>query len=162
MTAATLAAQVRAAAGDSVLARLVIRVSTAFKPDGSPRAGVSSWEPETVWLRGEVNRTHAGHTAAALMRAVSRSWTDASTRRVLASVVDVVRGTTLPERVRAIGIWAATAALTDAVLTPFDPRPATMSRWTLWAGMLVLGATAAVFAEPVAAAWRERRTRRSL
>jgi hypothetical protein len=160
MTAATLAGQVRAAAADSVLARLLIRVSAAFEPGSAVRVHVSAWESETAWLRDDVSKTRMGRTTAALARAVARAWAGSSARREFASAADAVGGTTLPERVRAIGIWAATAAVADAVLTPFDPRPASVSRWTLWAGLFVLGATAAIFAGPVASAWAEWRARR--
>ena len=143
-----------------MLVRFVIRTSAALGPDGAARLPISPWEPETAWLRDEVRSTHIGRGAAVLARAVWRVWTGASARRVLAAAADVVRRTALPDRVRAIGIWAFIAALTDAALTPLDPRPATVSRWTLWAGVVVLGATAAIFGGQVATAWTEWRARR--
>lgn len=120
---------------------------------------MTKWDAETALLRDEVRRTRVGAAVGAVTAAVERAWQGSSARRVVDRLTGVVRAASLTDRVRAFGIWASAAAIVDGLLTPFDPQPATVSRWTLWAGVLGIGATAAAFAEPVAAAWTEWRAR---
>src|SRR5207247_7426038 len=99
-------------------------------------------------------------TAAALSEAVEHTWSGSRARGLIEPLADMLRMLTGIQRIRLAGIWLAAAAAADAALTPFDPRPASVSRWTLWALCLVLGSAAAVWAKPVHAAWIDwRRTR---
>jgi hypothetical protein len=116
---------------------------------------------ETDRLRELFAATRVGAAIHSAAGAVSRSWTASSARRTWQRAAGTMNRMTPTERVRAIGIWAVAAAITDAMLTPFDPRPATIGRWALWGGVLLLGATAVVFAELVAAAWADWRARGS-
>ncbi len=116
-------------------------------------------DAETAVLRDEIRRTRVGAAAAAVSGSVARAWAVSAARRTAGRAGGILRDASLPERVRAIGLWAAAAAITDGLLTPFDPRPATLSRWALWAGLLVIGVVAAAAAKPVAAAWLDWRGR---
>jgi hypothetical protein len=152
-------ARLRAAAVDCVPARAVRRVAAAVTSVDRP-AETETWDAETTWLRELARSTRAARWGARAADAARRAWRTSSSHRALDQIRDGVHAMSLTERVRAAGLWATAAALTDGILTPFDPRPATLSRWAMWAGLLVLGATAAAFAGPAVAAWTEWRGRR--
>ena len=122
---------------------------------------MTEFASEADRLREQFASTRVGSAIHSVAGAVSRSWAGSSARRAWQRAADIMNRMTRTERVRAIGIWALAAAITDAMLTPFDPRPATIGRWALWGGLLLLGATALVFAELVAAAWTDWRARGS-
>jgi hypothetical protein len=158
---ATPIGRLRAAASGSALVRALTRGSAAIVSTGRPPADLKTWEPESERLRTLAGATRIGRVLSYGTDAVARTWAASSSRKALDRIVSGIAAVSAVDRVRAIGAWATAAALTDGLLTPLDPRPVTPSRWVLWAGVLVLGATAAVFAEAVVAAWRDVRARRA-
>ena len=122
---------------------------------------MTAFASETDRLRELFEGTRVGAAVGSAAEAVSRGWAGSWARRRWLAAAQTLTRMSQTERVRAIGIWALAAAITDAMVTPFDPRPATPARWALWGGLLLLGATAAVFAESVAAAWGDWRARRT-
>jgi len=161
MIATTFVARARLAGGDSVFVRHVARLVAAFR--SSPRASVDarSWEGETTWFVSEAASTRIGRAAVSAIDAFERAWPDASARPALARVSASVRSLAPAERVRAAGVWIGAAALTDAALTPFDPRPASLARWILWGAVLALAAVVAARPAASVAAWTEWRAPRS-
>ena len=122
---------------------------------------MTAFASETARLRELFEGTRVGAAVGSAAGAVSRGWAGSWARRTWLAAAETMNRLSPTERVRALGIWALASAITDAMLTPFDPRPATPARWALWGGLLLLGATAAVFAESVAAAWGDWRARRT-
>ena len=153
--------RLRAAAAGSALRRALASASAAIVSSGRPPAELSTWEPENERLRTLAGATRIGRMLSHGTDAAARMWTASSARHAFERLASGVAALPAVDRVRAAGVWATTAALTDGLLTPLDPRPVTPSRWVLWVGVLVLGATAAVFAEAVVAAWCDVRARRA-
>jgi hypothetical protein len=153
-------ARLRAAGTGSVLVRAIRRAAATIAPASPAPAPSQTFDAETEWLSTLAARTRIASGLAGATAAVQRGWSGSSFRRRYDEIAVLIRALPRADRVRAVGVWAVAAALTDGMLTPLDPRPASFSRWALWAGVLVLGSTAAIFAEPVAAAWTAWRTRR--
>jgi len=122
---------------------------------------MTGFASETARLRELFEGTRVGAAVDSVAGAVSRGWAGSWACRTWLAAAGTLSRMSHTERVRAVGIWALASAITDAMLTPFDPRPATAARWALWGGLVLLGATAAVFAESVAAAWGDWRARRT-
>ena len=160
MIQATSIMRLRAAVSGSVLARALSRASAAILSTGRAPADPATWEPESERLRMLAGATHVGRVFSYGTHAAGRAWRASSARRAFDRIAGGVAAMSAVDRIRAAGAWATAAALTDGLLSPLDPRPVTLSRWVLWAGVLVLGVTAAVCAEAVAAAWRDVRARR--
>jgi hypothetical protein len=156
---AALAERIRAAGGDSVVARGAARMIGGTASNAGNRVDPRSSDRETIWFAGEFAETWIGRAAAAAIGAVDRAWSDASARTLPERIRAAVRGLACSERVRLVGLWAVAAALTDAAMTPFDPRPASVGRWALWGGFLLLGLGALVWPRGVAAAWAQRSAR---
>jgi hypothetical protein len=153
-------ARLRAAATGSVLVRAIRHAAAAIAPAHAAAPQSRTFAAETAWVSELAATTHIAGGLASVTGAVQRAWSGSSCRRWYDEVAAVMRAMPPADRVRAAGVWAVAAALTDGLLTPLDPRPASFSRWALWAGVLVLGSTAAIFAEPAVAAWTAWRTRR--
>jgi len=153
-------ARLRAAGTGSVLVRAIRHAAATIVPASPAPAPSRRFDAETGWLSTLAATTQIAGGLAGVTAAVQRGWSGSSFRRRYDEVAGLIRALPRADRVRAAGVWAAAAALTDGVLTPLDPRPASLSRWALWAGVLVVGSTAAIFAEPVAVAWTAWRTRR--
>jgi hypothetical protein len=160
VTPTPLLARLRAAGAESVLLRGIHHAVARLTPASPAPAPSRTFESETEWLSELGGTMQIARGLAGLTVAVQRAWRGSSFRRRCDEVAELVRTLPRTDRVRAAGVWAVAAALTDGILTPLDPRPASVSRWALWAGLLVLGSTAAIFAGPVVAAWTAWRTRR--
>jgi hypothetical protein len=159
VTAATLAARARAASGESLIANALTRLGHAIARGERHRADASSQQQETAWFFDEITATRIGRSAALAFDAVARAWPDAAARRFAQTTAAGVRGLVPAQRIRVAGIWMFSAALTDAALTPLDPRPASAARWVMWGAVLAIGAVASAWPEPTAAAWAEWRRR---
>ena len=160
MTAASAAARLRAASAGSLLVRGIGGAVSWVRASVALRADLRHWDGETARLAGDLSRSRLGDNASAAVDAFARAWSIAAAKRRLESTAAMVRALTPVQRIRGVGLWLVSAALTDLALSPLDPRPVSASRWALWAGLFVAAAAAAAWPGAVAVAWTEWRARR--
>jgi hypothetical protein len=157
----TAMTRLHAAAEHSVVAHLLRRAAAAFRFRDAAIVAAGDYEDEATRIRDLVATSRIGRWGGGVADAFGRLWADSSARATTTRIGQALREMSAAERVRAAGIWAAAAAVTDALLTGLDPRPSTVDRWVLWAGLLALAIAAAVWSEAAVAAWIDWRGRRT-
>ena len=115
--------------------------------------------PEAGAVPGVLVESRVARAGDSASAAFARAWSHSAARASFDSIAQTLQALGAAQRIRMIGVWLLTAAVVDGALTPLDPRPASAMRWLLWATCAAAGAAAALWAQPLSAAWIEWRTR---
>ena len=152
--------RLRAAIEGSLVAR-ALQGRGVLTPHDRRLPATEALEREAAWLRERAAASYAGRWSRFAAAAVVRMWRGSSAREAIDRIREAVRPLSAADRVRAAGIWAASAAIADLLVTPFDPRPTSVERWLLWAALVSASLTAAIYSEGVVIAWNDWRRRRA-